>query len=321
MPDSTQPRRAGNVSRRNFLAATTLGGTAAAFSLNAGKSATGRSPMRRQGKIRWRFEARRVEKTFSDGSTVPFFRYVAVGNSRSNGDLPRMQSRENRKLAVRIKNVVDFPIQPAILGYDQGPVIMPQETAVWNFTMPPAGTWIFTEALLGNLASSAGFAAAMISIPEKNTKPIRDYYLLYQNADDRWNNAIDNGNVPDESVYEPNFHTINGLSYPETAMDSATRINCLLGEDVRIRIANHSNIRQSIHLHGYHAEVLRRDNKPENSLPPKDTFGVMPNSTTELLLSVDQVGEYPVHPHSLTATTDNGLYQGGSVTMIDAQEI
>lgn len=269
--------------------------------------------------IRWRLQARREEQAFGDGSTVPFFRYVPVGNTRSNGNLPLLRSIEDRNVSVSIENLVNFPIQPTILDYATGPVIMPGETGIWDFVMPPQGTWMFTESLLGAAASSAGFAAAMVSKPAVSSNSLTEYFLLYQDADDRWNNAIDNGNVPDESVFEPNYHTLNGLSYPHTMMDGDTRINCQLGEEVLIRIANLSNIRHSLHFHGYHADLVRRNNVPETTLPEKDTFPIPALSTAEIVLPVIQVGEYPVHPHSLTATTDNGTYQGGSVTMIDAQ--
>lgn len=305
-------------SRRGFLATAAAGSATAALAISQ-KSAKGLSPAPNRGRVRWRFEARRVEKTFLDGSTVPFFRYVAAGSTRSNGDVPLMQDQENRKVCVSIENLVDFPIQPTILNYESGPVIMPQETGLWEFTMPPEGTWMFTEALLGNVASSAGFAAAMISNPVKNPTKMRQYYLLYQDADDRWNNAIDNGNVPDETVFEPNYHTLNGLSYPDTMNDNDTRVNCILGEDVLVRVGNLSNVRHSLHFHGYHAQLMRRNNKADNTLPEKDTFSIPPFSTTEIIMPVVQVGEYPLHPHGLTTTTDNGLYQGGSVTMIDAQ--
>lgn len=269
--------------------------------------------------VRWRLQARRQEETFLDGSTVPFFRYFSVGNTRTNGNLPLIRTFENRQASVRIENMVNFPIQPTIINYQSGPVIMPGETGTWNFIMPPHGTWIFTESLLGAPASSAGFAAALISNPTKFKNPAREYFLLYQDSDDRWNNAIDNGNVPDESVFEPNYHTLNGLTYPHTLMDDDTRVNCFLGEEVLIRIGNLSNIRHSLHLHGFHANLVRRNNVDENTMPEKDTFPIPANSTAEIILDVTQVGEYPLHPHSLTATTDNGTYQGGSVTMIDAQ--
>ncbi|MEM9410353.1 MAG: multicopper oxidase domain-containing protein [Planctomycetota bacterium] len=306
------------LSRRSFIASTSAGTVAAGLATNHYLSGRPNPPKR--GKIRWRLQAQRIVETFVDGSSVPFFRYGTVGNTRSNGRLPLLRDRAGRKVAVSIENLVDFPIQPSILNYEDGPVIMPQESGIWEFTMPPVGTWIFTEALLGNLASSAGFGAAMVSIPAIIPKEFgRDYFLLYQDADDRWNNAIDTGNVPDESVFEPNYHTLNGLTYPQTMMDQDTRINCALGQKVLIRIANISNIPHALHFHGYHADLIRRNNQPVTHLPEKDTFPVPANSTCEISLPVTQVGEYPLHPHSLTSTTDNGTYQGGSVTMIDAQ--
>ena len=314
-------KSASRVSRRAFITTASMGAAALGLTNAQSASVEAKPPGGDRKRIRWRFEARRIEEQFGDGSTVPFFRFCSVGTTRSNGRLPLMQDRENRTVSVSIKNLVDFPIQPTILNHASGPVIMPQETAIWEFTMPPEGTWIFTEGLLGIAASSAGFAAAMISNPAKPTRPqLRDYFLLYQDADDRWNNAIDNGNVPDETVFEPNYHTLNGLSYPNTLMDDSSRVSCKLGEDVLIRIANVSNIRHSIHFHGYHADLVRRNNTPESRFPEKDTFAIPSYSTSEIIMPVTQVGEYPLHPHGLTTTTDNGLYQGGSVTLIDATE-
>jgi hypothetical protein len=281
--------------------------------------AAGFQQPRTLSRIRWRFAARRVEQSFLDGSSLPFFRFIAVGNTRSNGLLPLMQDTENKSVSVSISNSVDFPIQPTILDYASGPVIMPGERGIWRFTMPPAGTWMFTESLLGNAASSAGFAAAMISNPTQVRSPQRDYYLLYQDADDRWNNAIDNGEVPDESTFKPNYHTLNGLTFPQTVIDRSSRINCRLGENVLIRVANLSNIRQSLHFHGYHVQLTKRNNVADDSLPPKDSFVIPAYSTAEIVLPVTQLGEYPLHPHILTTTTDNGVYLGGSHTMIDAQ--
>lgn len=305
------------LSRRTFLASAAI--CAAGLGTSFSRPASGFPEPRSSSRIRWRFAARRVEQSFLDGASLPFFRFVAVGNTRSNGLLPLMQDTENQSVSVSISNSVDFPIQPAILDYATGPVIMPGERGIWNFTMPPAGIWMFSEALLGNAASSAGFGAAMISNPTQIGTPQRNYYLMYQDADDRWNNAIDNGEVPDESTFKPNYHTLNGLSFPQTMTDRSTRINCRLGENVLIRVANLSNIRQSLHFHGYHVQLTKRNNLADDSLPPKDSFDIPAYSTAELVLPVNQVGEFPLHPHILTTTTDNGVYLGGSHTMIDAQ--
>ena len=123
------------VSRRGFLATAAAGSASAAIALSQ-KSAKGRTPAPKRGRVRWRFEARRVEKTFLDGSTVPFFRFVVVGSTRSNGAVPLMQDEENRKVCVSIENLVDFPIQPTILDYESGPIIMPQELSLIHISEP-----------------------------------------------------------------------------------------------------------------------------------------------------------------------------------------
>jgi hypothetical protein len=50
----------------------------------------------------------------------------------------------------------------------------------------------------------------------------------------------------------------------------------------------------------------------------KDTVEVASGTTVELILDVNQTGSYPVHPHSLTAVTANGLYPYGALNLIVA---
>lgn len=270
---------------------------------------------------RWRMEAVREEQSFGDGSVLPFFRFRAQGNSPSNGKLPIFRSTAGRRVNVRIKNSLPFPIQPTIIGHTTGPVVMAGETRLFAFVMPRTGTWMMTDALLGGVAGSAGFAAAIVSEGFQVLqlgRIDREYFLLYQDTDSRWNEAIDVGGVPDESIYEPNYHTLNGLTYPHTMMDPDTRLDCQLGENVLLRIGNLGHVRQSLHLHGYHARFLYRNNVPEMVLPEKDTFEIPAYSTAEIFLPIIQAGQYPMHPHSVTAVTDNGKYPGGQLTMIDA---
>ena len=140
--------------------------------------------------------------------------------------------------------------------------------------------------------------------------------MLYQDIDNRWNSKIAQRIRPDMSDYEPNFFTVNGLIYPDTASDADTTIACNLGEKVLIRFGNLGRMRQAIHFHGYHVEIIDTNNQPELHLPKKDTFGLPYASTVNAILTPHQVGTYPMHPHSLTAVTANGLYPFGQLALI-----
>jgi FtsP/CotA-like multicopper oxidase with cupredoxin domain len=268
---------------------------------------------------RWELEAVRVESSFADGSTIPFFGYRSLPGTPSAGALPRLEATEHTIPYMSITNRLDFAIQPIVIGLEEGPTIEPGESRHMLFRMPRAGTWLLGEGLLGRVAGPVGFGATLVSRARRQlSPPDREYVLVYQDADDRWNLDVDNGIDPDDSLYEPNFHTLNGLSFPDSASDPDTRVVCEVGERILLRIANLGHVRQAIHFHGYHVEVAARDNVRESSLGSKDTLGVPGHTTAECILHVNQPGVFPIHPHSLTMVTDNGLYPHGQITLIEA---
>lgn len=146
----------------------------------------------------------------------------------------------------------------------------------------------------------------------------REYVLLYHDTDARWNQAAANLRWPDTSLFEPNYFTLNGLSYPDLGSDPDSLVHCQVGERVLLRLGNIGKVRQSIHFHGYHAEIAARDNVPETSLPPKDTIPVPSDSTVDVILPVTQAGLFPLHPHFVPAVTANGLYPYGQLALIEA---
>ncbi|MCA9003027.1 MAG: multicopper oxidase domain-containing protein, partial [Planctomycetes bacterium] len=109
---------------------------------------------------------------------------------------------------------------------------------------------------------------------------------------------------------------INGLTYPGTASDPSTYVTGNLGDRILIRMGNLGRMRQSVHFHGYHPEVVARNSVPEAILGSKDTFPLPSSHTVDVILTANQAGTYPLHPHSLTAVTENGLYPGGQLTLI-----
>jgi FtsP/CotA-like multicopper oxidase with cupredoxin domain len=277
----------------------------------------------------WEIEAARVEQTFGDGSTVPFFRYRALGSTPVAGTVPVLTGRHGQVARLRVNNTLSRGIRPTIVGGTPGPWIDPGTELTFELPLPPMGTWLLTDHELGDAAGPMGLGAVIISRLGASVRRgglqsmslhryDREYVLFYVDSDDRWNTAIDAGQPPDFGYYEPNYHTVNNLTFPDTVNDPGTMITCRVGERVLLRLCNLGWVRQAIHFHGYHVTMQRINNQGQSIYGPKDTIPLPGHTTAEILLEVNQPGLFPVHPHSLTTTTDNGLYAGGQITLINA---
>ncbi len=274
----------------------------------------------------WEIEAVRVIQTFSDSSTAPFYRYQALGSTPTAGTVPVITGTPGEIVRLRVRNSLPIQIRPTIVGGTPGPSINPGATRTFSLVIPPEGTWLLTDDTLGDAAGPMGLGAVIVSRQpsargrgrQQRLAYDREYVMLYNNSDDRWNTAIDAGLAPDLSTYEPNYHTLNNLTFPDTTTDPNSTITCQVGERVLLRMCNLGWMRQSIHFHGYHVDIERINNQPQSIYGPKDTIPLPGHTTMEVLLVPNQPGVFPVHPHSLTTTTDNGLYIGGQITLIVA---
>lgn len=310
--------------RRRFLKMAAASGIAMPMCSSMALAGGGRrkAPPRQRYRL-WEIEAVRVEQIFSEGSVVPYFRYRALGSTTVSGSVPVLTGNPGQVVELRVANTLGRDIQPMIVGGTPGPVIAAGADVTFRLVVPPEGTWLLTDYLLGDAAGPMGLGAVIVSRAAKVSRKFvsgydREYVLLYVDSDDRWNGAIDSGQVPNYAVYEPNFHTVNNLTFPATASDAGTRIECRVGERVLLRLCNLGWMRQAIHFHGYHVDIERINNQPQSIYGPKDTVPLSGHSTVEVVLTVNQPGIFPVHPHSLTTTTDNGVYIAGQVTLIVA---
>ncbi len=274
----------------------------------------------------WAVEAVALQESFQDGSVVDFFRYQPLLGSATRGNLPFFEAVEGTLVVVGVQNNLAVSIRPEILGVATGPLIPPGQRYWFSFTAPPAGSYLLSQAQYRDFSGPLGLAGVFVSRPASGLQELwvggpsfdREYILHYQDSDERWNSAAAAGRMPNQAVYEPNFFTLNGLSYPATSTHPDCLIACLLGERVLLRLSNSGRMRQSIHFHGYHVEIAAKNNIPNTTLPAKDTVEVPASGSTDVILTVNQVGTYPVHPHSLTAVTANGLYPYGQLTLIQA---
>ena len=149
----------------------------------------------------------------------------------------------------------------------------------------------------------------------------RQYTLVLSDLDDRCNRAIGAGEEFDLEGYEANYFFVNGLSYPDTAEDLATRVVMAQGERVALRFVNAGLLASPMHFHGYHVEVACRDRVPETAVVDKDTVLVAPGECVDVILPVTQPGIFPLHTHYVPGVTANGVYlnpAGGALIVMEA---
>jgi len=325
-------------SRRDFIGTVSKGAGCAALasmlpiSLSAQtKSAQRMGPSPRKAKAlpfvtRWEIEAVPTDEIFANGGIVPFARLQALPGYPSQGTLAFIVGTEGSKHALVLHNHLSTTLQLEIPGVATGPEVLPGKSKSLIFDMPSAGTYLLTEKKLGITAGPIGLGALIVSHPTSGLKELwkggptydQEYMLLYHDTDDRWNQDFFNGQTPNLNLFEPNYFTVNGLSYPDVGSHPDTLIKCQVGDRVLLRFGNIGKVRQAIHFHGYHAEIAARNNVPETSLPEKDTIEVASSSTVDVILPVTQPGIFPLHPHFVPAVTANGLYPYGQLALIEA---
>ncbi|MFT4646997.1 MAG: FtsP/CotA-like multicopper oxidase with cupredoxin domain [Glaciecola sp.] len=284
----------------------------------------------------WSLRAVPSAYSFSSGTSLPFYRLVNVSGGTMQGNIPLIEATEGQIVTLEIENQLPMPVTPGIVGVLNGPTIYPGRTEMFSFTMPAAGSYMIGQALPRLPATGApqqldptrymnGFSAMLISRPIGGANELyvggpsydKEYFILFEDEDDRWNSVMGNMTArPPQTTYEPNYFMMNGLAYPDTASDASTYVTGTLGQRILIRMGNLGRMRHAIHFHGYHPEVVARENVPETVFGEKDTIPLPHRTTVDVILTANQLGTYLLHPHSLTAVTENGLYPWGQLTLI-----
>lgn len=144
----------------------------------------------------------------------------------------------------------------------------------------------------------------------------KEYTFMLNEIDPVWHKAVEEGKKYDRTRFMPTYFTINGKAYPDTEKDPATMIEGKLGFKVLVRLINTGYQPHSMHLHGYHFEVIASDGRPLSSSLVKDTINIGPGERYDLLITFDQDGSYPFHSHNIVDNTNNGAYPGGMHTMV-----
>lgn len=269
-------------------------------------------------------------KTLIDGTPILIWQFRDLGGSGLGELTSALVVAEGDTVNVTVQNHLDRDINFVVPGVVADSVaVMPGGFETYSFTAPAAGSYLFQDGLSGEISRAMGLAGPLVVMPADGSNHLfdggpafnRQYTLVLGDFDDRLNGAIAEGLGYDTDGYEPNYFTVNGLGYPDTAIDEDTRVEIAQGEEVAIRLINAGLITYPMHFHGYHVRVASRDRVPETAVVDKDTVLVGLNECVDVILPVTQAGVYPIHSHYVPAVTANGVYvnpYGGGLVVMSA---
>ena len=113
----------------------------------------------------------------------------------------------------------------------------------------------------------------------------------------------------------PNFFGINGKSYPATK-----RIGIKQGEWIRIRLINASGKSHHMHLHGHDFWWVSQDGNDLAEPRHINTIHVEPGGTYDIMVYGNNPGYWTFHDHATTRVTNNGIYPGGMLTVLEYED-
>jgi FtsP/CotA-like multicopper oxidase with cupredoxin domain len=196
----------------------------------------------------------------------------------------------------------------------------------YSFVAPAAGSYIYSDTLNNNINREMGMHGAFIVRPADDSNAAwtggpaymhERTWVISDMDKPRWNDVAAAGGTVNTAVYKPNYFMINGMGGFDAMMDHNTMIMGAMNEVTLVRIVNAGQFSHSLHFHGNHFEVINingaRQPEPFEEL---DTINVPPMSVAEVLYTINQTGEYPMHLHTAQAETANGAYLNGGATMI-----
>jgi FtsP/CotA-like multicopper oxidase with cupredoxin domain len=108
-----------------------------------------------------------------------------------------------------------------------------------------------------------------------------------------------------------NFFMINGKSYPMT-----DELMIRSGENIRVRLIGAGMMPHFMHLHGHDFWHVCQDGSPLANPVRMNTIPVFPGTTSDIIIQGTNPGHWHFHDHSDLATTNNGQFPGGMMTML-----
>jgi manganese oxidase len=194
--------------------------------------------------------------------------------------------------------------------------VEPGESFVYEFTAPPAGSFMYHSHVETDKQIMVGLYAPFIVDPVAEVDP-PDVDVMWMLSEWRVGSDGETYAAMPMAGAEPNYFTINGKAFPNTEP-----IVVKMGERVRIRMANIGQFTHPMHLHGINFRIVAYDGV---SLPPeqqitRNTVPVNPGEIIDIEFIADNPGVWIFHCHVLHHVTNDNVEPGGLIGVIQVEE-
>lgn len=253
---------------------------------------------------------------------------VEVNAWTYNGQIPgpEIRVKEGERVRIVFQNQLPIPttihwhglIVPAKMDGVPGvsmPEVKPGETYTYEFIAKPSGTfWYHPHFDSVNQISKGLYGPFIIEPKIPDVKVNREYILMMSEwvVPPKESQADHSMEKMGGGMKEANYFTINGKSAP-----TIPSLKVKKGEHVRIRFINAGNQVHPMHLHGHAFKIISTDGYPlPNKGQWKDTLPVNAGERFDVIFKADNPGTWAFHCHDLHHVTNDGVYPGGLLTLV-----
>lgn len=195
--------------------------------------------------------------------------------------------------------------------------IDPGESYTYRFIADKVGTlWYHCHVNVAEHVGVRGMWGPLIVDPKKPTKlekrVTKDAILMFSGWDSNIASTYGENGLPDGQM---NYFSINGKSFP---MTQPLRVR--EGDVLRLRLIA-ASIPVAFHLHGHDMLVTHKDGLPLPSPYYADVVSMNEGERYDVIVEMDNPGLWMTHDHIDRHTTNNGKEDGGSMLVVEYEEI
>jgi FtsP/CotA-like multicopper oxidase with cupredoxin domain len=262
----------------------TLNGSALPYTINGGVK-------------EYRLIAQKVTREFAPGMVVNAWGY----NGQTPG--PTIEAVAGDRVRIYVKN--ELPEWTTVhwhgvlvpngmdgVGGLTQPQIPPGKTAVYEFTLEEAGTYMYHPHADEMVQMAMGMMGMFIVHPKNPSEQQvdRDFAIMLHS----WDVKPGTATPQTATMLDFNLWTFNSRVFP-----GIDPMPVRLGDRVRVRLGNLSMTSHPIHLHGYHFRQTATDGGwiPESAQWPMTTVNVPVGATAAIEFVADRPGDWAFHCH------------------------